>query len=45
MEDPDMTPHSYTHLIFDKGTKDIKIEKRVSPANVAEKMEYLHAED
>jgi hypothetical protein len=22
-EDPDMNPHSYTHLIFDKGTKNI----------------------
>jgi hypothetical protein len=21
IEDPDMNPHSYTHLIFDKGTK------------------------
>jgi hypothetical protein len=23
-EDPDMNPHSYTHLIFDKGTKNIQ---------------------
>jgi uncharacterized protein (DUF736 family) len=22
-EDPDMNPHSYTHLIFDKGAKNI----------------------
>jgi hypothetical protein len=23
VEDPDMNPHSYTHVIFDKGTKNI----------------------
>jgi hypothetical protein len=23
IEDPDMTPPSYTHLIFDKGTQNI----------------------
>jgi hypothetical protein len=23
IEDPDMNPHSYAHLIFDKGTKNI----------------------
>jgi hypothetical protein len=23
IEDPDMNPHSYTHLIFDKGVKNI----------------------
>jgi hypothetical protein len=23
IEDPDMSPHSYAHLIFDKGTKNI----------------------
>jgi hypothetical protein len=23
IEDPDMNPHSYVHLIFDKGTKNI----------------------
>jgi uncharacterized protein (DUF736 family) len=23
LKDPDMNPHSYTHLIFDKGTKNI----------------------
>jgi hypothetical protein len=23
IEDPDMSPHSYAHLIFDKGAKNI----------------------
>jgi hypothetical protein len=27
IEDPDMNPHSYTHLIFDKGAKNM-MEKR-----------------
>jgi hypothetical protein len=24
IENPDMNPHSYAHLIFDKGTKNIR---------------------
>jgi hypothetical protein len=27
IEDPDMKPHNYTHLIFDKGAKNIDGEK------------------
>jgi hypothetical protein len=27
MEDPDMNPHSYTHLIFDKGAKNTRWRK------------------
>jgi hypothetical protein len=27
IEDPDMKPHSYTHLIFDKGAKNIRWRK------------------
>jgi uncharacterized protein (DUF736 family) len=27
IEDPDMNPHSYVHLIFDKGTKNIRWRK------------------
>jgi hypothetical protein len=28
MEDPEMNPHTYGHLIFDKGTKTIQWKKR-----------------
>jgi hypothetical protein len=28
IEDPEMNPHSYGHLIFDKGAKTIQWEKR-----------------
>jgi hypothetical protein len=27
IEDPDMNPHSYAHLIFDKGAKNIRWRK------------------
>jgi hypothetical protein len=27
-KDPEMNPHSYGHLIFDKGAKNIPVEKR-----------------
>jgi hypothetical protein len=27
IEDPDMNPHSYVHLIFDKGARDIRWRK------------------
>jgi hypothetical protein len=27
IEDPDMNPHSYAHLIFDKGAKNIQWRK------------------
>jgi hypothetical protein len=28
IEDPDMNPHNYTHLIFDKGAKKYTMENR-----------------
>jgi hypothetical protein len=44
IEDPDMNPHSYVHLIFDKGTKNIQWRKD-SSTNVAGKSGYLPAEN
>jgi hypothetical protein len=38
IQDLDMNPHSYAHLIFDKGAKNIHDgEKTASSTNVAEK--------
>jgi hypothetical protein len=37
MEDPDMNPYSYAHLIFDKGAKTYHVEKAASSTNVAGK--------
>jgi hypothetical protein len=37
-----MNPHSYAHLIFDKGTKNMR-EKRQPSTNVAGKSGYLPA--
>jgi uncharacterized protein (DUF736 family) len=40
IEDPDMNPHSYAHVIFDKGTKNT-----ASSINVAGKSGYLSAKN
>jgi hypothetical protein len=46
IEDLDMNPHSYAHLIFDKVTKKHMMEKKTaSSANVAGKSGYLLAEN
>jgi uncharacterized protein (DUF736 family) len=37
IEDPDMKPHSYAHLIFDKGIKIYDRGKTASSTNVAGK--------
>jgi uncharacterized protein (DUF736 family) len=43
IEDPDMNPHSYAHLIFDKGAKTYNGEKTASSTNVAGKSGYPSA--
>jgi hypothetical protein len=45
VEDPDMNPHSYAHLIFGKVPKTYTREKIASSTNVAEKNGYLPAEN
>jgi hypothetical protein len=45
VQDPDMNPHSYTHLIFDKGAQTHNGEKTISSRNVAVKTWYLPAEN
>jgi hypothetical protein len=44
-EDPEINPHSYSHLIIDKKTKDIHWRNSASSTNDARKTGYLHAED
>jgi hypothetical protein len=41
IENADMNPHNYTHLIFDKGAKNIKWKKTASSTNVSGKSGYL----
>jgi hypothetical protein len=43
IEDLDMNPHSYAHLIFDKGAKKYNGEKTASLTNVAGKSGYPSA--
>jgi hypothetical protein len=38
-----MNPHSYNHLFFDKGTKNIQWRKDASTTNVAGKTGYVPA--
>jgi hypothetical protein len=40
-----MNPHSYSHLIFDKGTQTYNGEKTASSTNVVGKTGYLSAEN
>jgi hypothetical protein len=42
---PDMIPHSYAQMIFDKVPKTYKGEKTVSSTNVAGKIGYFQAEN
>jgi uncharacterized protein (DUF736 family) len=45
IEDPDMNPHRYAHLIFDKATKNIKWRKDSLFKNFAGKSGYLPAKN
>jgi hypothetical protein len=40
-----MNPHSYAHLMFDKGTKNLQWKKRVFSTNVAGKSGYQPTEN
>jgi hypothetical protein len=41
IEDLDMNPHNYTHLIFDKGAKTLNGQKVAYSTNVTGKSGYL----
>jgi hypothetical protein len=45
IEDPDMNPHNYTHLIFDKGAKIYNGKKTASSTNIAGKSGYPSAKN
>jgi hypothetical protein len=44
-EDTEISPCSYSHLIFDKGAKSIHGRKTVFSTNGAGKTGYSHVED
>jgi hypothetical protein len=45
IRDSNMSSHGYAHLIFDKGTQNIRWRKTASSVNVAGKTGYLPAEN
>jgi hypothetical protein len=45
IEDPEMNPHSYGHLIFDKGYKTIQWKKTAFSANGSPTIGSYHVEE
>ena len=45
IEDPEMTPHTYGHLIFDKGAKTIQWKKTAFSTNGAGTAGGYHVEE
>ena len=45
IEDPEMNPHTYGHLIFDKGAKTIQWKKTAFSKNVAGTTGGYHVEE
>jgi hypothetical protein len=45
IEDPDINPHSYSQLIFDKGAQNTRWRKAVSSTSVAGKTGNPHVKD
>jgi hypothetical protein len=45
IEDPEINPHSYRHLIFDKGPKNTHCGKSASSTIGAGKTDFPHVED
>jgi hypothetical protein len=45
IEDPNIKPHTYSQLIFDKGAKTHDGVKTISSKNVPGKTGYAHVED
>ena len=45
IEDPEMNPHTYGHLIFDKGAKTIQWKKTTFSTNGADTTGSYHVEE
>jgi uncharacterized protein (DUF736 family) len=45
IEDPDINPHIYSQLTFNKGAQNTRFRKDSSSTNAAGKTEYPHVED